>query len=263
MHIIFICVEAVLLGAPSVFPSIPPLIGAAMFYGGLAGLLVYPLWLFRERILDRVKMVEPTHLILTGLAGVIIFACVALAGVIWQTQRGPAPARYADESKAEPQRVSDFNWGFEIHRGYNFIGMSAPNGGAVVIHQFQAQGRNLTNDPLVNYRGYVRSDRTNKEYPILFNLGGKFYRHDELNPIPTGAIIDTRAYFSEDGSPITLQQFLADIVPLTFFFEYDGKKYRRSFSLEEIEPLIRNYEQEVRKSAVKPPQMSKKVAAGE
>jgi hypothetical protein len=128
-----------------------------------------------------------------------------------------------------------------------------------LIQQFQAQGFNRTKDPIANFHGRIRSERTTKEFPILFNLlDGKYLKASELNPIPVDAIIDTRAYFSEDEQPISLRQFYADFVPFTFFFEYDGKQYRRTFTLDDIEPLVRQYEQEVRKSAVRPSQMTVK-----
>lgn len=42
MHIIFICVEAVLIGAPYAFPSLSPTIGQIMFWAGVVGLVAYP-----------------------------------------------------------------------------------------------------------------------------------------------------------------------------------------------------------------------------
>jgi hypothetical protein len=40
MHIVFICLEAILIGAPYAFPSIPPALGTAMFWLGVTGLIV-------------------------------------------------------------------------------------------------------------------------------------------------------------------------------------------------------------------------------
>lgn len=49
MHVIFICVEAMLISAPYAFPSLPPLLGEAMFWAGIAGLIVSTAWLLRDR----------------------------------------------------------------------------------------------------------------------------------------------------------------------------------------------------------------------
>src|SRR5258708_6411129 len=122
--------------------------------------------------------------------------------------------------------LSDFEWGFEKYPGYDFIGMSEGTDGQILVHQFQAQGHNNTKDPIIKVAGTVRSD-AGKEFPILFNLlDGKYLTSSQLNPIPVDAIIDTRAYLSSDEKPIPLKQFLADFVPFTFIFNYDGKTYR-------------------------------------
>jgi hypothetical protein len=156
--------------------------------------------------------------------------------------------------------LSPFEWGFEKYPGYDFIGMSADSDQKLKVHFFQAQGHNRTGDPITKVDGYIRSDRTGQKFPIYFNVppGATRATASELNPIPIDSIIDVRAPFLPNDALMPMKQFLADIVPFTFFFEYDGKTYRRSFTLDEIEPFIRRYEQEIRKSAVQPPQMSKK-----
>lgn len=171
-----------------------------------------------------------------------------------QTKRELAAAK-------SPAKPSDFEWGFERHPGYNFIGMSADADKRILVHFFQAQGFNRTKDPIAKIHAYVRSDRTNVQYPIYFNLAGQRATESEINPIPVDAIIDIRAPFLPNNGLMPVQKFLNEVVPFTFFFEYDGKTYRHSFSLSDVEPLIRAYEQEVRKSSVRPPQMSKKDAS--
>jgi hypothetical protein len=44
MHIVLLCLEAILMGAPYAVPAIPPLLGAAMFWAGAIGLAVTILW---------------------------------------------------------------------------------------------------------------------------------------------------------------------------------------------------------------------------
>jgi hypothetical protein len=218
-------------------------------------------WSNRVTLIGWVKKVEPSHVIILGLA-------IALCGVIWQMrQRSPTgePAvkqsvSQATSNQSAPSlKVSDFEWGFERYPGYDFIGMSAAPDGQILVQQFQAQGFNRTNDPIVNISGVVRSDRTNKEFPILYNLAdGKLRTSAEIDPIPVNAIVDARAYLSDDQKPIPLKQFLSQVVPFTFIIQYDGKSYRHTFTLSDIEPRIQRYEQDLRKMSAAPPQMSAK-----
>lgn len=176
-------------------------------FAGLSVLLFIGLLLYNYK-----RRVEPWHLILTGLIGVVIFSSTALAGVIWLRYWRPNTTvlEFSEQVYVQPklpEKSSDFNWGFERHKGYNFIGMSQMDG-KIVIHQFQAQGRNLTPDLLVKVRGHVRSDRTGKEFEIVFNLAGQMAKADEINPIPVNAIVDTRAYFSDDEKPISMEKGL-------------------------------------------------------
>jgi len=52
MHLVFICVEAILMGAPYAISSLPPLLGQLMFWGGIVGLVLYPLWVLRDRLFE-------------------------------------------------------------------------------------------------------------------------------------------------------------------------------------------------------------------
>lgn len=162
--------------------------------------------------------------------------------------------------KNEDKPKTDLEWGFERYKNFYFVGMSAPDG-KIVVHQFQATGRNLTEDPITNARGYVRSDKTNIEYPIVFNIAGVFHNHDEINPIPVGSGIDVRAYFTPDQKPITLEKFFGEFVPFTFFFEYNDKKYRHTFIEADIEPIVEKYAQAIRKKSFVPPHMTAKAKA--
>jgi hypothetical protein len=103
MHVFFICVEAILMGAPYAFPAIPPLLGQVMFWTGVAGLVLYPTWTNRGWLSRRV---EPFHLITVGLAGVALCALVALGGLIWQRWQPVSESRAATPvaSAPHPQR---------------------------------------------------------------------------------------------------------------------------------------------------------------
>jgi hypothetical protein len=252
--------------APDSALQLPLRFSAVIFFLMSLSVLCWPLRRSEQRAMVQAKLqhpirwaadlLEPSHIIIFGLA-------IALGGVIWQMRAtkpaiaGSSPTNRVVTTSAPVERLSDFGWGFERYPGYDFLGMSMAPDGQILVHQFQAKGHNNTKDPIVKVGGTVRSDRTNKEFPILFNLtDGKYLTSGQLNPVPVDAIIDTRAYFSDDETPIPLKQFLSDFVPFTFIFEYDGKTYRHRFTLADIEPRIQRYEQDMRKMSVKPPQMS-------
>jgi hypothetical protein len=163
----------------------------------------------------------------------------------------------ADDTVIIPELKTGLAWNGDSIRGYLCLGLMQVNG-KTVIKQFQYTGTNLTPDPIEKVCGYLRSDKTNIKYQTFFNILGDTRPHDELNPVPVGAIIDTVTFFRPDKEPIPIEQFLAEDVPFTFFFEYDSKTYRRTFTLEELEPQVRDYEKTMRDQLIRPPQMSAK-----
>ncbi|WP_137043988.1 hypothetical protein [Pseudolabrys sp. FHR47] len=206
-------------------------------------------------------------LIVAAVATIVVIASL----VAYAVQRNPsrviqepiaAGTASAKKQGDGPIMLSEFEWGFERHPGYPYIGMM---GGAshnpAVVFQFRAQGHNRTKDPISNAKAYIRSDRSGAIYPGFFNIKGNLFSGDEINPIPVDAIIDIHAYFDPDKKPISIETLLNEIAPITFFFDYDGKQYRRSFSHQEIEVLVRRSEQEM-KPQVTPPQMSPKKESG-
>lgn len=78
MHVYFICVEAILLGAPYAFPQIPPMLGQIMFWAGVAVLFLYPVWQARGWITARQspQMIWATLLIVGGSVALI-------TGIVW------------------------------------------------------------------------------------------------------------------------------------------------------------------------------------
>ncbi len=167
----------------------------------------------------------------------------------------PDTTKTIEGNAVEKRPKTDLEWNFDLHKNYPFIGMSAPQG-AIVVHDFYAYGKNLTGDPITNAHGYVRSDTTNDIYPLYFKIGDSFYSGDEINPIPVGASIATHAFFSPDRKPMPVDKFLSKFVPFTFFFEYHDKKYRRSFTHADIDPIVREYLDVIRKQEIKPPHVT-------
>lgn len=76
-----------------------------------------------------------------------------------------------------------------------------------------------------------------------------------LIQFPWSAYYD-ESLFCARSKTSSIGTFLAENVPFTFFFEYDGKKYRYTFTLEDIEPDLLNYERKVRMRSASPPVMT-------
>lgn len=87
-----------MLGAPYVVESIPTVLGEIMFWCGIVGLIGYPIVLFWQHTKATHGRMTPQFLIIIGLAGVWLFASVALAGVVWQHYQ-TSPASSAEQTQ--------------------------------------------------------------------------------------------------------------------------------------------------------------------
>lgn len=157
----------------------------------------------------------------------------------------------------DKKEKTDLNWNFERYDDFYFVGMSESDD-KIFVHHFQGRGCNNTGEPITNFKGYVRSDRSGKTFATLYNLLGTLYAESELEPIPINAGIDTVTPFNSDRTPLPLQIFLDEIAPITFIFEYNGKRYTRQFSMEKFERSVEKYKKTVLKSKIKPIAMSAK-----
>lgn len=84
----------------------------------------------RETIRERRGKLEPWHLVTIGLAGVWLFATIALGGLIWRYYNPTDTLKIEVTSapaKGETKPKSELEWGFEVHR-MSPIGLSAPDG---------------------------------------------------------------------------------------------------------------------------------------
>lgn len=177
----------------------------------------------------------------------------------------------AHAPKVEGPDTGSIIWNFEPAakgNGY-FLNMqkllSQPNQ-EIRVMGFQAHGKNVTNSPISNFKGYLRSDLTNVQIPILINaqdpdaaksapvcVGQPWAPTipDETFGIPPFADFDVTTYekpfvipqnllTNTDG--MTLQKFMNDFVPFTVVLEYDGKKYERQFTKGEVEQQVAIFE---------------------
>jgi len=76
---------------------------------GIAWLIVLAVFLVRNRkhIRAWLKAMEPSHLLIVGLGGVIVFALVALVAAIWQMRRGDELQQQVASQQVEIKNLQD------------------------------------------------------------------------------------------------------------------------------------------------------------
>lgn len=117
------------------------------------------------------------------------------------------------------------------------------------INQFLAIGKNNSNKPIKNVKGYIRSNKTNRTIPIL--LDGM--PPEQTHGIPGKCEFWVRAIFPKSTPPkegYTIEDFWMHFGGFTFVFEYDTKKYEKSFSKKTIECLIGKLKDEANNSLI-------------
>ena len=125
----------------------------------VANLLVASRWDEIGGYLQRRKKMLP-YLALGGL-GILLLGIAV--GALWNG--GPAATPTVVAGTKETGRIA---WNFEEAAnglGY-FLGFNRQNQDEVRISGFAAHGRNTSNDPITELKGFIRSDVTNEEWPI-------------------------------------------------------------------------------------------------
>jgi len=152
-------------------------------------------------------------------------------------------------------------WNFEeAASGLNyFLGFNRQNQEETRISGFTAHGKNITNDPITEFKGYIRSDVTNEQWPIYLLAEDPHATNapfmvflptppQETFGIPGGAEFNIttfgKAVFDggKDGVPIS--KFKRDFSSFTLVMEYDGKTYRRQFTNKEIQGQVDLFERQ-------------------
>jgi len=138
------------------------------------------------------------------------------------------------------QQSNKIAWNFEDtqHPPF-FLGYQKTDKEDTRLISFQAHGRNNSDAPITNIKGFVKSLITNKELPIYFLLQGTPVAPDDTNGIPPFAEFDIAT--TEDKTEIvngiivspTLNE--AEMATFTFEFDYNGDKFIRTFTRQEVE----------------------------
>jgi hypothetical protein len=151
---------------------------------------------------------------------------------------------------AEPpvRETSDVTWSFDAVPGSYFLGMAGGQGQEPWIDSFQAKGRNNLDEPIAPVSGFVRSDITNAQFLIRFVIGGQRVPPEDTRGIPRNAEFDiaSEPFPSSDrrrrDTGLTASVFLVEFATFTFVFEYDGKRFVRHFTNEEIRKQVEAFQ---------------------
>jgi hypothetical protein len=168
-------------------------------------------------------------------------------------------ARYALNGSPNTGKII---WNFEqtAHGGGYFLTMQKLGDEEIRVIGFGAHGKNNSSDPISQFSGYMRSERTNAQIPIYVLAQDPdeskvlaCFPHpwiptlpQETFGIPAFADFDIGTFekpFIEAGKDgVTVTRFLNDFVPFTISLEYDGIKIERRFSREEVNKQVEIFE---------------------
>lgn len=208
--------------------NVPPWLATVLSYFGIVALFLGIFLVFPDII---------------KYPSAFVTLCV-LAGAVLGGLGGWVYLRHREVTKqtAEPpaDKTDDITWSFDTDAGFYFLAMVGGKGQEPWVDSFQAHGRNNMDEPISRVSGFIRSDVTNAEFPIRFVIGGQRVPLEDTIGIPRKTEFDiaSKPFPSSDprrrGTGLTASRFLDEFATFTFVFEYDGKKFRRHFSNEEI-----------------------------
>lgn len=178
---------------------------------------------------------------------------------------------------AAPSDTGRIAWNLdEAARGLNyFLGFNRQNQEEVRISGFVAHGKNTSADPITQFKGYMRSDITNEQWPIYLiaedpNAKSVFDARiptlpDETFGIPAGADFDITTFdkpiFQGGVDGIPLSKFMRDFASFTVVIEYDGITVRRQFTTKEIEAQIELFERQIDPRKANTPRVTRRPTA--
>jgi len=192
-----------------------------------AGLIVYIVSKILDAIferthphLKRIRRIKMPMLWVYVAAGAIAGALVYSAVAYWQS------------------RGQEIAWTFEDPATINapyVLGLASSGGQEAYVITIQMRGRNISGAPIMQFDGFIRSDRTNREIPMFLNYQGTLLESDRVNGIPAGGAFDLDSQHLESNNPqrtegLGITQFLIDFPSFTFVFRYDGKTYQHQFT---------------------------------
>jgi hypothetical protein len=170
------------------------------------------------------------------------------------TPESPGTPRIPQARPAETPKVElkppAISWAFEKElksKPYGFLGMTRTGKEEARILEFNVTGRNDSDVPITRFSASITSDVTGSSIPVLLNIDGKLFPPEKSKGIPPGARFDlTSPRFPTEGSRegVPASKFIKDFGGFLFVFEYDGERYERRFTAEDIERSARRMEYE-------------------
>lgn len=212
--------------------NMPPWLSAVLSYFGIVvafvGIFLVFLGFVPGIIKNHIAFVASFTLAGAVLSGLGAWVYLRYREVVKQTAEPPA------------DKTGDITWSFDTDPGVHFLAMVGGQGQEPWVDSFQAHGRNNLDEPISRVSGFVRSDVTNAQFPIRFVIGGQRVPPEDTSGIPRKAefVIASDPFPSSDrrrrDTGLTASRFLVEFATFTFVFEYDGKKFVRHFTNEEI-----------------------------
>jgi hypothetical protein len=168
--------------------------------------------------------------------------------------RAPEPITLPSTAIASGKIIWDFD---QLGSSPNFLLISKYPNDDIRIMGFTAHGRNQAREPITDLSGFIRSDLTNEEKPILIIAEPELEEKqpglppnvtfnvptppEDTNGIPGFAEFSISTYgkvFATELDGIPASKFVRDFGPFTLFLKYDGVVYQRHFSADQIDEQI-------------------------
>jgi hypothetical protein len=204
-------------------------------------------WIAIADALSRWRQKVTWILIAVGFVGALALG-VAIGGLV-QRSAGTTSV----------QATGRITWNFDQAADHYFLNINRLNDQEFRIVGFQAHGKNTSTDPISEFSGFMRSDRTNEQRPIFLLAQEAASKADPKLPafirppmiptppeetfgIPGLADFDIATFDKPfvmsgvDGVP--LSQFLRDFGAFTVILKYDGTTVERHFSVEQINAQV-------------------------
>jgi len=161
-----------------------------------------------------------------------------------------SPTRQNPGNAQAPEKA-DIAWNFETKEGrFAFLGIQSIPGvvSEPLVNCFQAHGKNNLDDPILHFSGFIRSDTTNETFPVFLARDNQLLRPEDTLGIPRKAEFNLSAKpFPSNhpegylGAGMNASAFLKQYPELTFVFEYDGKRYVKHFTKQDIWTDVENF----------------------
>jgi hypothetical protein len=135
--------------------------------------------------------------------------------------------------ETEPLLLTDDGGAIKWNRGYLFSASGGPTG--PIVGGIQATGENKSDEFIGPLSGFIRSEITGQQFPILINdSAGKDVPLDGYG-VPAGNQFRVFAPLRNGVVPLSAEEFMRDFSRFTFVFQYGNHTYTRRFTPEEVQ----------------------------